>query len=324
MSTGRGRGTEMVAAPRVLFSAPPEWWPVYRQSLLGACAAQGIDILLTDDPADPAGFDYLVYRPGGPVADFTPFSRLKAVLSLWAGVERIAGDATLRAPLCRMVDESLTRGMVEWVTGHVLRYHLGIDAHLAGQDGVWRNAVAPPLARDRRVGILGLGVLGTAAATALAGLGFAVEGWSRLPRPPGAFPTQAGTAGLTALLSRSEILVCLLPATAETENLLDAHRLALLPRDARLINAGRGTLIDDAALLAALDAGHLGHATLDVFREEPLPPDHPYWAHPRVTVTPHVAAETRPNTASEAIAENIRRGEAGLPFQHVVDRAHGY
>ena len=323
MSTGPARGTDM-AGPRVLFSAPPEWWPPYRAALLRACAARGLDIALTDDPAEPERFDYLVYRPGGPVADFTAFRRLKAVLSLWAGVERISEDPTLAVPLCRMVDESLTRGMVEWVTGHVLRYHLGIDAHLAGQDGVWRNAVVPPLARDRRVGLLGLGVLGTAVGEALAGLGFAVEGWSRRPRTGGPFPTHAGEEGLAALLGRSEILVCLLPATTGTENLLDARRLASLPRGARLINAGRGTLIDDAALLAALDAGHLAHATLDVFRTEPLPPNDPYWAHPRVTVTPHIAAETRPGTASEAIAENIRRGEAGLPFLHMVDRAHGY
>ncbi len=309
---------------RLLFSAPPEWWPVYREQLARACAEKGLDVTLTDDPADPAAFDYVIYRPGGPVADFTLFTRVKAVLSLWAGVERIAGDATLRAPLCRMVDESLTQGMVEWVTGHVLRYHLGIDAHLAGQDGVWRNAVVPPLASRRRVGLLGLGVLGTAVADSLTRLGFAIEGWSRQARPPGVIPTHSGPDGLAALLSRSEILVCLLPATPETENLLDAERLALLPRGARLINAGRGTLIDDAALIAALDAGHLAHATLDVFRVEPLPPGHPFWAHPKVTVTPHVAAETRPDTASDAIAENIRRGEAGLPFLHVVDRAHGY
>ncbi|MER2508088.1 MAG: glyoxylate/hydroxypyruvate reductase A [Amaricoccus sp.] len=309
---------------RLLFSAPPEWWPLYREPLLRACADRGLEVALTDDPAEPTGFDYLIYRPGGPVTDFTRFANLKAVLSLWAGVERIAGDATLRVPLCRMVDESLTRGMVEWVTGHVLRYHLGIDAHLAGQDGVWRNAVVPPLATHRGVGLLGLGVLGTAVAEALAGFGFALQGWSRRPRAPGDFATHSGADGLATLLSRSEILVCLLPATPDTENLLDAGHLALLPRGARLINAGRGTLIDDDALLSALDAGHLAHATLDVFRQEPLPPGHAYWAHPRVTVTPHVAAETRPDTASQAIAENIRRGEAGLPLLHVVDRAHGY
>ena len=137
---------------------------------------------LTDDPAGPWTFDYLIYRPGGPVADFSPFTRLKAVLSLWAGVEGIVGEPTLAVPLCRMVDDGLTRGMTEWVTGHVLRYHLGIDAHLLGQDGVWRNGVVPPLASDRTVGVLGLGELGRAVARALAGLGFDVRGWSRRAR----------------------------------------------------------------------------------------------------------------------------------------------
>jgi glyoxylate/hydroxypyruvate reductase A len=223
-----------------------------------------------------------------------------------------------------MVDEGLTRGMVEWVAGHVLRYHLGIDDHVLGQDGVWRGGVIPPLARWRRVAVLGLGEIGGAVAQNLAAFGFDVEGWSRRPRELPGIATRSGPDGLAAVLARSEILVTLLPATAATGNLLDAAALALLPPGARLINPGRGTLIDDAALLAALDSGHLAHATLDVFRTEPLPPDHPFWAHPKVTVTPHVASETRPETASEAIAANIRRGENGLPFLHVVDRTTGY
>ncbi|MFO1104650.1 MAG: NAD(P)-dependent oxidoreductase [Amaricoccus sp.] len=308
---------------RVLFSAPPEWWPLYEGPLAAACAAEGVAVDFTTEAADPAAIDYIVYRPGGPVTDFTPFPRLKAVLSLWAGVETIAPDPTLAVPLCRMVDESLTAGMVEYVAGHVLRYHLGIDAQLAQQDGIWRNHVVPPLARDRKVGLLGLGALGGAVGVTLLGLGFALEGWSRRPREA-AFPTHSGLDGLAALLRRSEILVTLLPATPATEGLLDAARLGLLPRGARIINPGRGSLVEDAALLAALDSGQIGHATLDVFRAEPLPPDHRYWAHPHVTVTPHIAAETRPDTASRAIAANLKRGETGQPFLNLVDRAHGY
>jgi glyoxylate/hydroxypyruvate reductase len=161
-------------------------------------------------------------------------------------------------------------------------------------------------------------------AATLVGLGFDLQGWSRGAKELPGIVAHTGEAGLEAVLANAEILVALLPATPETENLLDAGRLALLPPGARLINAGRGSLIDDAALLAALDEGRLDHATLDVFREEPLPPRHPFWAHPRVTVTPHVASETRPETAAEAIARNIARGERGLPFLNVVDRAAGY
>ena len=309
---------------RVLFSAPPEHWPLWRPHLLAAFASEDLDVTLTDDPAGPWSFDYLVYRPGGPVADFTPFVRLKAVLSLWAGVEAIIGEPTLTAPLCRMVDAGLTRGMAEWVAGHVLRYHLGLDVHILGQDGVWRNGITPPLAPNRTIGLLGLGEIGRAAAATLAGLGFDLHGWSRRPRDLPGIATASGADGLESVLREAEILVALLPSTPDTANLLNARTLALLPPGARLINAGRATLIDDAALLDALGAGHIAHATLDVFRHEPLPPEHPYWAHPRVTVSPHVAAETRPETASEAIARNIRRGEDGQPFLNVVDRTAGY
>jgi glyoxylate/hydroxypyruvate reductase A len=134
----------------------------------------------------------------------------------------------------------------------------------------------------------------------------------------------SGAEGFAAALTGAAIVVTLLPDTAATRNILDAAALARLAPGAFVLNPGRGSLIDDAALLAALDAGHLAHATLDVFRTEPLPPDHPFWGHPRVTVTPHIAADTRAATASRVIAENIRRGEAGLPFLHLVDRALGY
>ncbi len=309
---------------QLLFAAPAADWPVWRPHLVRACSARGLAVQIVDRAERPDAVDYIAYSPLGGLTDFAPFSALKAVLSLWAGVERIVGNPTIRVPLCRMVDPGLRAGMVEWVTGQVLRHHLGTDAHVLGQDGVWRHDAIPPLARDRRVSVLGLGELGRACACALDGLGFDVAGWSRLPKVAGRIAAHAGEAGLETVLRRAEILVLLLPATPATENLLDARRLALLPPGAVLVNPGRGQLVDDAALLAALDAGRLGHATLDVFRTEPLPPDHPFWAHPRVTVTPHVASETRPATAAEAIAENIRRGEAGLPLLHQVDREQGY
>ena len=323
MSTARATGTERVG-PRVLFSAPPEHWAIWRPHLLAAFAAEDLDATLTDDPAGPWTFDYIVHHPGGPLRDFTPFIRAKAVLSLWAGVESIVGNPTLAVPLCRMVDEGLRRGMAEYVAGHVLRYHLGTDAHVLGQDGIWRNGVVPPLAPDRCIGLLGLGELGRAVAATLTGLGFDLLGWSRRLKDLPGIATHAGEDGLEEVLGSAEILVALLPATPETEGLLDARRLALLPQGARLINPGRGSLIDDAALLDALDRGHLAHATLDVFRDEPLPPGHPFWAHPRITVTPHVASETRPETAAEAIARNVRRGEDGQPLLNVVDRSLGY
>ncbi len=311
-------------APTILFAAKPERWPAYEPHLRDALAEVGIDDAGLVTQADPAEVDYIVYAPNSTVQDFTPYTRLKAVLSLWAGVESIVGNQTLTVPLARMVDAGLTEGMVEWCVGHVLRHHLGMDAHILGQDGTWRNGTIPPLARDRQVAVLGLGALGRAVAQALVALGFRVSGWSRSEKSVAGVEARHGEDGLDMVLDRAAIVVLLLPDTPATTNLLDARRLALLPRGAVLINPGRGPLIDDDALLAALDSGQIGHATLDVFRIEPLPADHPFWAHPGVTVTPHIASETRPSSASRAIAENIRRGEAGEPFIHLVDRALGY
>ncbi len=306
----------------VLFAARPDSWDSYREALPAAFAAKGLSVDLRQD-FPPGEVDYIVYAPNSRVQDFRPYTRAKAVLNLWAGVENVVHNDTLTIPLCRMVEDGLTEGMVEWVTGQVLRHHLGTDRWLAAQDGQWRP-VYPPLARDRRVTVLGLGELGAACAAMLASLRFDVAGWSRTSRHLDGVRTHSGAEGLRAALSGAEIVVLLLPLTPATENLMNAERLSWLAPGGVLINPGRGALVDDAALLAALDAGHLSHATLDVFRVEPLPPDHPFWTHPKVTVTPHVASETRPRTASLTIAENVRRGEAGEPFLHLVDRAQAY
>jgi len=306
----------------VLFASKSEPWKAYESPLARALADAGVDAdLRTEFPETEV--DYIVYAPSSTVQDFTPYTRLKAVLNLWAGVEGVVGNQTLNVPLARMVDPGMTSGMVEWVTGHVMRHHLGMDAHITGQDGQWRKAI-PPLAQDRRVTVLGLGELGRACAMALHGLGFPVTGWSRSAKTLPGITTLHGPDGLRTALGSADILVLLVPNTPETENLIDAAALAAMPRGAFLINPGRGTLIDDTALLAALDSGQIEHATLDVFRTEPLPADNPFWAHRRVTVTPHIASTTRVETASQAIAENIRRGETGEPLLHLVDRSRGY
>lgn len=308
---------------RVLFSAQPPVWAEYETPLRRAFAAIGLDCDLSRDHA-PVDVDYIVFAPNGPVKDFSPYVNTRLVMGLWAGVETIVGNTTLTQPLARMVDDGLTRGMVEYVVGHAMRHHLGMDAQLAGQDGVWRNDVYPPLAKDRPVTVLGLGALGAACGQALAGLGFPVTGWSRSPKQISGLRCLSGDDGLRAALTDAQIVVLLLPQTPATEDILNAERLSLLARGAFVINPGRGPLIDDAALLAALDSGQVGGATLDVFRTEPLPVDHPYWSHPRVTVTPHIASTTRADTAAEVIAANIARGEAGKPFLHLVDRTAGY
>lgn len=306
----------------ILFAARTDRWDTYEAPLRDAFATLGLDVnLQTDMP--PAEVDYIIYAPNSTLQDFTAYTRCKAVLNLWAGVEAIVGNTTLTQPLARMVDHGLTRAMVEWVTGHVLRHHLKMDQHILGQDGEWREDM-PPLAQDRRVTILGFGALGLACAKALTGLGFPVTGWSRSPKDAEGMRTLHGGDGLKEALSEADILVLLLPDTPATENIIDADALAMMPQGACIINPGRGPLIDDEALLKALDRGHIAHATLDVFRIEPLPQEHPFWAHANVTVTPHIAASTRPQTASQVIAENVRRGESGAPLLHLVDRTAGY
>ncbi|TCK98940.1 glyoxylate/hydroxypyruvate reductase A [Shimia isoporae] len=305
-----------------LFAALPERWTQYEKTLNDAFLEAGLQVDLRTSFA-PEVVDYIIYAPNSPVQDFRPYTRCKAVLNLWAGVENVVGNVTLTQPLARMVDPGMTQGMVEFVIGHVMRHHLGMDLHINGQDGQWRDHV-PPLAQDRRVTVLGLGELGLACARALSELGFPVTGWSRREKFVNGIACLNGEHGLQTALENADILVLLLPMTPATENLLNTDRLAWLPKDSVIINPGRGQLIDDGALLESLDAEHIGHATLDVFRVEPLPTNHRFWSHPRVTVTPHIASETRAKTASQVIAENIRRGEAELPFLHLVDRAAGY
>ena len=307
----------------VLFSAKPPNWDNYERHLNTAFADAELRVNLSQNHA-PADVDYIVFAPNGPVRDFTPYTNTRAVLSLWAGVETVVGNTTLTQPLVRMVDDGLTHGMVEWVVGHVMRHHLGMDAHINGQDGAWRDTTYPPLASDRIITILGVGALGAACGQALAALGFQVRGWSRSPKVVDQITCYSDANGLDAALTGADMAILLLPQTPDTENTLNAARLNLMKRGGFVINPGRGPLIDDAALLAALDAGHIGHATLDVFRVEPLPTDHPYWAHPRLTVTPHIASTTRPATAAKIIAQNIARDQAGKPLKHDVDRAAGY
>ncbi|MFY0680956.1 MAG: glyoxylate/hydroxypyruvate reductase A [Thalassovita sp.] len=306
----------------VLFAHNEANWALYQAPLEKALQDCDVAANLSRDFA-PEEVDYIVYAPSSPLKDFTPYTRAKAVLNLWAGVEGIANNDTLKIPLTRMVDFGLTQGMVEWVTGQVLRHHLNIDFALAHQDGSWTRHI-PPLARNRPVTVLGLGALGQACAKAIAGLNFPVTGWSRSPKEVEGLTCLSGEDGLRQALARAEILVLLLPLTPATQNVLNADSLARMPKGAHIINPGRGPLIDDTALLAALDSGQIAHATLDVFRVEPLPVEDPYWAHPNVTVTPHIAADTRVETAAEVIAENIRRGEANEPLLHLVDRTLGY
>lgn len=311
-------------AINLLFNVTPALFDEYCDPIRDALQRRNIEArtnVIGDIP--PQDVDYIIHATGGPITDFSPFTTTRAVLSLWAGVEKIVSNATLTQPLCRMVDDGLRQGMVEWVVGHTLRAHLGMDRYVCQKPLTWEQHI-PPLATDRSVTVLGLGELGSAAAAALVQLGFRVTGWSRSAHEASGVRSLAGMENLPQALAAAEILVGLLPQTPETIDLLNAERLALLPTGCFIINAGRGTLIDDDALIAALDSGRVKQATLDVFRTEPVPVNHPFWSHPGVTISPHVAAATRVSSAAEKIADNIERAESGTPLLHLVDRTLSY
>ena len=307
---------------KILFSANEENWKRYKAPLQDALDDKSLDYELGIN-ITPSEVDYIIYAPSSPLQDFSPYTKLKAVLNLWAGVEGVTNNKTLNVPLARMVDSGLTDGMVEWVTGHTLRHHLGIDKHIHGQDGIWRSYV-PPLAKDRIITILGLGTLGTACGIALERLGFNVRGWSRREKRVDGILCFYGDDQIDSSLLDADIVVLLLPDTPLTQNILNQHTLNLLKRGAFVLNPGRGPLIDDDALLAALETGQIEHATLDVFRIEPLPQNHQYWSNNKVTVIPHKASETRPKTASQVIAMNIERAENDQELLYLVDRENGY
>ena len=311
--------------PRVVLSAGERhhrlWLPALTQALVDA----KVSAELTTRIGNPETVSHIVHSPDGPINDFSEFTNLRAVLSLWAGVQDIVDNPTLQVPLARMVDAGMVSGMTEWVVANVLKHHLQFDVVASSQKGQWRTDIAPPLACDRTVAILGFGQLGSAAAAALSALEFNVIGWRKTePGNNSGIPVLAGEAGLHSVMQVAEILVLLLPATAHTEGILNERTLRQLPAGSAVINAGRGCLIDDDALLHALDSGKLSGATLDVFNQEPLPAEHPYWAHPKVTVSPHIASQTRPATAAPVIADNIRRSCEGRPLLHLVDRKRGY
>jgi glyoxylate/hydroxypyruvate reductase A len=287
------------------------------------------DVRLPTRLGDPADITYACawQAPRGLLAGLP---HLQAIFSLGAGVDHLIADPALPdVPVVRIVDPDLTMRMTEYVVLHVLMHHRRQRLYDAQQrQRRWHEHAQPP-ASAVAVGVMGLGVLGCDAARALCRLGFRTAGWSRTPKSLSGIDTFHGNDGLDAFLRRTEILVCLLPATASTEGILRLELLRKLERDggaggAYLINAGRGALQIDADILAALDEGTLAGATLDVFPIEPLPAASPLWMHPKVTVTPHNAAASDPRALVANILRQIRRVEAGLPLEHVIDRGIGY
>lgn len=274
--------------------------------------------------AEPKDVDVIIYEPSSALKNFEPFENLKLVQSIWAGVDSIEGNLTLKAPLCRMVDAGLVEGMREYVLGHILADHLKISKYSAQQkENNWDDSSWLPLARNVTIGIIGVGNLGKAVGDACLSLGFNVLGWARTEKQLD-FPSFHGQDKLYDMLTQCDYIVTLLPATTNTRDIIDEKFLAAMKRSAILINPGRGALLDEDALIDALDQKTIRRAILDVFKIEPLPTDHPFWMHNDILITPHIAAKSRVDTACDTISENLTRLKNGAELLHLVDRKNGY
>jgi glyoxylate/hydroxypyruvate reductase A len=250
---------------------------------------------------------------------------LKVLFSSGAGVDHVDfASVPAGVAIVRMVEPGIINGMVEYVTMSVLALHRDLFDYVAFQArGEWRTIEVLPAAA-RTVGVMGLGVLGQAVLERLRTFGFSLRGWNRSPRAIEGVECFAGADTLEAFLAGCDMLICLLPLTAQTRGILGREVFQALPRGAFVINVGRGGHLDAAALIAALDAGQVARAILDVTEPEPLPPDSPLWLHPRVVITPHIASMTQPGTAAPLLLENLRRHQRGEPLRGVVDRLRGY
>ncbi|MGJ7582056.1 2-hydroxyacid dehydrogenase [Variovorax sp. RHLX14] len=294
------------------------WADVFRRR------APDIDFHIWPDIGDPAQVRFLAaWVPPEDIA--TRFPNLEVLFSSGAGVDQFDFSmlpATL--PVVRMVEPGIVNGMVEYVTHAVLGLHRDMAQYRRQQaQGVWKP-LPVRTAGERRVGVLGLGSLGKAVLAQLVSLGFDCAGWSRSRHEVEGVQCHAGTEELPAFLARTDILICLLPLTDSTRGFLDAKLFAQLPEGAALVHVGRGPQLVEADLLAALESGRIAEAVMDVTDPEPLTPGHPFWTHPRIQLTPHIASMTQPLSAAEAMLDNIARFEAGEPMLGLIDRKLGY
>ncbi len=285
-----------------------------------------IDICVWPEVAKPVDVRFaLVWNH--PPAVLDTFKNLKAISSLGAGIDHINNDPTFPShlPVTRIVDPALVQSMSEYVVTAVLQHFRAFTTYATRQAVQQWQDLPPNRISDYRIGIMGMGVLGSDAATKLHAIGFSVDGWSRRHKTiPALSQSFAGQDELPMFLHHLNILICLLPLTSSTEGILNGHLFAQLPQDAYLINVARGHHLIEQDLLEAIDNGKLSGACLDVFKEEPLPVGHPFWLHPKITVTPHIASLTDPNSAAQQVVENYHRALAGKPLLNAVNIAREY
>ena len=291
-----------------------------QQRLTQALPDSRIEIWPDISDASAVEFAVVWKQPPGSLA---ALPNLKAIQCFGAGVDAILSDSTLPAlPIARIVDPTLTQTMVRYLDSVVNHYRLRLDLFIAQQQQQLWQAKSPR--RFQHICMLGLGELGSAAASHFAALGYQVSGWSRTAKQLEGIQCFSAEAELTAAVAQADIVICLLPLTPATESLLDTVFFSRLKAGAILINVARGAIVDDEALLAALNNGQLQAACLDVFRQEPLPAQHPFWQHPAILITPHVSAVTNVSTVVAQIADNYRRSQRGELMANLVDISKGY
>jgi glyoxylate/hydroxypyruvate reductase A len=300
------------------FGKPEHWRELFTEEM------PELELRIWPDAGNPADIEIAAVASPAP-GSLKAFPNLRLLVSLLAGAETLLADRELPdVPIVRAADPNGDPMMNEAALLRVLRHHRHLPAYLLAQRrGEWISL--PRLrAQERRVGVMGLGAIGFAAARTLARHGFNVAGWVRSPRAADGIEIFHGREQLPGFLARSEIVVNFLPLTPETRGILDAAAFTQLPRGAAIVNLGRGTHVVEADLIAALDADHLAGATLDVFPVEPLPKDSPLWRHPKITIIPHASRRIEPRDLVPRVCEAIRRFHSGAPLRHLIDRARGY
>lgn len=286
--------------------------------------APDLDFRVWPDAGNLGEIEYLISWQA-PAEFIAALPRLKVLFSSGAGIDHVDFSAVpAHVHIVRMVEPGIINGMVEYVSLFVLALHRDLFDYAGAKAARDWNPIEVPPASARTIGVMGMGVLGRAVLERLAVFGFRLRGWNRSMRRMEGVRSFAGDDHLQPFAEGCDMLVCLLPLTAVTKGILDRKLLSALPRGAALINVGRGAHVVDADLLDALDSGRVSRAILDVTDPEPLPPDHRFWTHPRVFLTPHVASMTQPETAAPILLDNLRRHQRGEPLLDVIDRSRGY